>query len=117
MTDTCRDLLDQVEPKDLTQIALQMLFTIERMELIIPEITDTIRKALEQAHPAIQPVPVSERPWEREGWCNDKGECWHWDSGAERWELIGPIENYYSFDTWSHSLPHHALPTPEATDG
>ena len=28
----------------LTEIALQMLGTIERMELIIPEITDTIRK-------------------------------------------------------------------------
>jgi hypothetical protein len=32
----------------LTEIALQMLGTIERMELIIPEITDTIRKALEE---------------------------------------------------------------------
>jgi hypothetical protein len=57
MTDTCRNLLDRVEPKDLTQIALQMLFTIERMELIIPEITDTIRKALEQARPTVEPVP------------------------------------------------------------
>jgi hypothetical protein len=33
---------------ELTQIALKMLGTIENMELIIPEITDTIRKALEQ---------------------------------------------------------------------
>lgn len=32
----------------LTEIALQMLGTIERMELIIPEITDIIRKALEE---------------------------------------------------------------------
>jgi uncharacterized protein (UPF0335 family) len=32
----------------LTEIALQMLGAIERMELIIPEITDTIRKALEE---------------------------------------------------------------------
>lgn len=57
MTDACRDLLDQVEPKDLTQIALQMLGTIESMELIIPEITDTIRKALEQCHPTPQSEP------------------------------------------------------------
>jgi hypothetical protein len=38
----------------LTEIALQMLGTIERMELIIPEITDTIRKALEQDAPATE---------------------------------------------------------------
>ena len=57
MTDPCRDLLDQVEPEDLTQIALQMLGTIESMGLVIPEITDTIRKALEQGrHPTPQPV-------------------------------------------------------------
>lgn len=31
----------------LTEIALQILGTIERMELIIPETTDTIRAALE----------------------------------------------------------------------
>jgi hypothetical protein len=41
----------------LTEIALQMLGTIERMELIIPEITDTIRKALkEKAALAAEPV-------------------------------------------------------------
>jgi hypothetical protein len=75
MTDACRDLLDQQEPKDLTQIALQMLFTIERMELIIPEITDTIRKALEQGRPAPQPPADGEVAelveWlrERATWC------------------------------------------------
>ena len=25
--------------------------------------------------PAIEPVPVSERPWEREGWCDAKGQA------------------------------------------
>jgi hypothetical protein len=75
MTDTCRDPLDRVEPKDLAQIALQMLFTIERMELIIPEITDTIRKALEQARPTVEPVP--EPPADKEvtelvAWLRDR---------------------------------------------
>lgn len=38
-----------IDPQQtIAEIALQMLGTIERMELIIPEITDTIRKALEQ---------------------------------------------------------------------
>jgi hypothetical protein len=26
--------------------------------------------------PAIKPVPVAERPWEREGWCDVEGRCW-----------------------------------------
>lgn len=25
--------------------------------------------------PAVEPVPVSERPWEREGWCDAKGQA------------------------------------------
>jgi hypothetical protein len=45
----------QPKPEGLTKIALQMLGTIESMGLIIPEITDTIRKALEQGRPTPQP--------------------------------------------------------------
>lgn len=37
------------EPQTLNSIALQMLGTIERMNIVIPEITETIRQALEQA--------------------------------------------------------------------
>ena len=36
------------EPQTLNSIALEMLSTIEKMDVVIPEITDTIRKALEQ---------------------------------------------------------------------
>jgi hypothetical protein len=113
MTDTCRNLLDRVEPKDLTQIALQMLFTIERMELIIPEITDTIRKALEQARPTIHPVPVAERPWEREGWCDAEGRCYGWD--GDYWWMVG--NPGAANETITHCLPHWALPVPGAEVG
>jgi hypothetical protein len=44
----------------LTEIALQMLGTIERMELIIPEITDTIRKALEERAALVEPQPPAD---------------------------------------------------------
>jgi hypothetical protein len=37
-----------------------MLGTIERMDLIIPEITDTIRKALEQDTPATEESSVAQ---------------------------------------------------------
>jgi hypothetical protein len=113
-----RNLLDRVEPKDLTQIALQMLFTIERMELIIPEITDTIRKALEQARPTIQPVPVSERLPGPED-CDAKGMCWmlYRSTSMNRTATWSFAHRCCILDApYTHSLPHHALPTPEATN-
>ncbi len=35
------------KPQTLNSIALEMLGTIEKMDVVIPEITDTIRRALE----------------------------------------------------------------------
>jgi hypothetical protein len=66
---------------------------------------------LAQRHPT--PVPVAERPWEREGWCDAEGRCW-WgapqDGAADSgWILRKPSERL------SHqtvSLPAHALPLP-----
>lgn len=64
---------------------------------------------LEQRHP----VPVSERPWAREGWCDEAGRCWFGapqDGAADAgWILRKPLERL------SHqtvSLPAHALPLP-----
>jgi len=70
------------------------------------------------ARPTIKPVPVAERPWEREGWCDAEGRCW-WgvpagivDPDDERvsaacWALVGAMPNA------THWLPHHALPLPQ----
>jgi hypothetical protein len=67
--------------------------------------------------PTIKPVPVAERPWEREGWCDAEGRCWWWHAATDDtnpgWipatyadiELVG-VEFFDS------SLPHHALPVP-----
>ena len=35
------------KPQSLNSVALEMLSTIEKMDVVIPEITDTIRRALE----------------------------------------------------------------------
>ena len=86
-----------------------------------PEETEVRRyvEALE-ARPTIGPVPVSERPWEREGWCDAEGRCW-WgriggNPGNPEWFLAGlsEIEEFYEIGDWVVLLPHHALPTPEA---
>jgi len=63
--------------------------------------------------PAVQPIPVSERPWEREGWCDNNGWCWCFDADD--------TDPFWSFDRpeawvcWTHVLPHYALPIPEPT--
>ena len=74
--------------------------------------------------PAIEPVPVAERPWEREGWCDAEGRCWlhrpaeipcrlangtlyRWVLDTPYWDEEGPLHD-------THSLPHHALPVPTA---
>lgn len=68
------------------------------------------------ARPTIQPVPVSERPWERKGWYDAEGQCWMGHPGGAgfipSWRLCRPEDA----PSMTCSLPHNALPTPEATD-
>ena len=62
--------------------------------------------------PVAQPVAVSERPWEREGWCDDEGRCW--------WTANKPVPLPPSW--WMTSIPQsctdgimlpaNALPAP-----
>jgi len=66
--------------------------------------------ALLQQH--LQPVPVSERPWEsRPGWLNSENECW-WcpPAGPKYWTMANPQMVYGGW-----VLPAHAMPLPEMT--
>jgi hypothetical protein len=81
------------------------------------ECIEWTRYALTRYGTRPQPVPVAERPWEREGWCDAEGRCWWWHAATDDtnpgWipatyadiELVG-VEFFDS------SLPHHALPVP-----
>lgn len=68
------------------------------------------------------PVPVAERPWERDGWCDEQGRCWWWRSDGvdEFWEFIClpyPVEHIAKLPkhiTYGPCLPHYALPLPGA---
>jgi len=62
--------------------------------------------------PAIEPVPVSERPWERNGWCDENGWCWGFD--ADDSDPYWIFDDPASCPCWTHLLPHYALPVPEA---
>jgi hypothetical protein len=65
-----------------------------------------------------EPVPVAERPWEREGWCDADGRCW-WGRPSEElcnsdWFLAtrAEAEEFCDCSPPVVSLPHHALPIP-----
>jgi hypothetical protein len=77
--------------------------------------------------PAIEPVPVSKRLPGPED-CDAEGRCWWWhpahieDDFDNDWVLLnfewadGRRDSDDSL-IYTHWLPHHALPTPEATNG
>jgi hypothetical protein len=75
----------------------------------------SILSELNLGTPANQPVPVSERLPGPED-CDSEGRCWVFDDmlGLPSWTLIKVLGKNLEPDmTW---LPHHALPTPEATN-
>jgi hypothetical protein len=63
--------------------------------------------------PTVEPVPVRERPWEREGWRDVDGQCWMGDGGGggfvPSWRLCKPDDSCLAW-----SLPHWALPVPNS---
>jgi hypothetical protein len=64
--------------------------------------------------PAPAPVPVSERPWEREGWCDAEGRCW-WSVPNQSWPCVYLMKVdsvLAAADEDAHCLPHWALPQP-----
>jgi hypothetical protein len=70
----------------------------------------------------LAPVAVSERPWERDGWCDEQGRCWAWhpfdpenDETGDYWSRI-PWHWIDDIGIWSHCLPASALPTPTTED-
>ena len=78
---------------------------------------DVARQELTRyARPAIEPVPITERPWEREGWCDANGMCWlylgHEYDGIPRWIYVHFL--HANDGEYTHSLPYHALPLPGA---
>lgn len=64
----------------------------------------------------VMPVPVSERPWDREGWCDEEGRCWFLSSRFLTWSLESPPVALTCQIARLHSLPFHALPLPWPTD-
>jgi hypothetical protein len=77
----------------------------------------TLLEQLSAAAPAVVPVAVSERPWEREGWCDAEGRFWaeHISrSGVAAWRCAAASD----LGGWAvRCLPAHALPLPAPQGG
>ena len=66
--------------------------------------------------PAPKPIPVSERPWEREGWCDAEGRCWFcnaYSMGKWTYETAPDSEQDWKIlGLNTDSLPHWAIARP-----
>ena len=67
--------------------------------------------------PAAVPVALDDRPWEREGWCDERGRCWFLSSRFLTWALELPPAALTRGVGRFHSLPAHAIPLPQGVEG
>jgi hypothetical protein len=100
---------------------------VNHQVFVRPRIKSAVSE-LRSIRSGIEPVPVSERPWEREGWCDAEGKCWFYrpaeipcrlaNGTLRRWVLDTPYRDGDPVHD-THSLPHWALPVPgvEGADG
>ena len=65
----------------------------------------------------VVPVPVAERPWEREGWCDGQGRCWFFSPRFNTWSWERPPVALTRGVGRFLSLPAHAIPLPQAGEG
>ncbi len=67
------------------------------------------------AEPEPQPIPVSERPWEREGFCDAEGTCWAIGQ-RDAWCRVYVPGRDWGNPAYTHCLPAAALPLPPRED-
>jgi hypothetical protein len=111
-----RAALAQPEPQGPTDQELHQLW----QELYIfhdgptsGDVAEIARAVLDRwGRPSIEPVPVAERLPGPED-CDAEGRCWYWDpeESNERWDFMPKVDRRTT--TWTHWLPHHALPVPQ----
>lgn len=63
---------------------------------------------------ALPPIPASERPWERPGWCDSEGRCWGFNATERGWRLRPAAWFQSGADriVWRWLLPASTIPVP-----
>jgi hypothetical protein len=67
-----------------------------------------------------EPIPVTELPWEQEGWRNAEGKCWFYCKTYGDWAFLDPLNMGYRPPIerlFPLSLPWWAIPLPAADAG
>jgi len=84
---------------------------VSHQVFVRPRIKSAVSE-LRSIRSAIEPVSVSERLPGPED-CDAEGRCWYWDpeESNERWDFMPKVDRRTT--TWTHWLPHHALPVPQ----
>ena len=104
--------LAQPEPQGPSDEDLDALFTEVDQSGESESWRTYARAALARwGRPAIEPVPVSERLPGPED-CDEEGLCWWWDSDCRQTEAWCRGLSEYASGSYSHWLPHWALPVP-----
>jgi hypothetical protein len=107
-----RAALAQPEPQGPSDEDLDALFTEVDQSGESESWRTYARAALARwGRPAIEPVPVSERLPGPED-CDEEGLCWWWDSDCRQTEAWCRGLSEYASGSYSHWLPHWALPVP-----
>ena len=129
----CKALLDEIPYESPTTcLAREALLNHvdEKVEQMIAYLDgESKRRASELWDEVVRvkvPVPVSEKPWERPGWCDKRGRCWWSNGGVARagaeinfnaelpmsWWLVRTPESCIT----GRMLPFDAIPSFDRND-
>ena len=86
------------------------------LKLALQAQLDLLMEQLPAPAPAVVPVAVAERPWEREGWCDEQGYCWFFYPQFNTWSWERPPVALTRGVGRFLSLPHHAIPLPQPNE-
>ncbi len=123
-----RPLLKHLTDKEIREIAEDEIpYALEYLkgasydarDSAFAELIRFARAVIAAAAPAsaVVPVAVAERPWEREGWCDEQVYCWFFYQRFNTWSCERPPVALTRGVGRFLSLPHHAIPLPQAGEG
>jgi hypothetical protein len=108
----------RIDPQWLTRAATLLQQQQHLLGLACQELGNFMEQQPSKPAPVVVvPVPVSERPWERDGWCDEQGYCWFFSPRFNTWSWERPPFALTRGVGRLLSCPFHAIPLPQAGEG